>query len=178
MGLVTDYKSSESETGNFLKDLFGIPHLNFLDVYESFVFDFVFESPMDSRLDPFLDYLASTYIFSSSKFPPCDWADDTLDVKRTKNGCESLHKQLNSMFYSGHPPIFELVERLEEVIFMNKFKMNGDANPQSKAKDVKRQKWIAVLKEKYNRNEVSRKKYVTQISRASLPLTSFKSSAS
>lgn len=175
LGLAKDYKSSESETGNFLKHLFGIPHLNFMDVYESFVFDFVFKSPLDSRLDHFLDYLTSTYMLSSSKFPPCVWAEDTFDVKRTTNGCESLHKQLNSMFYCAHPPIFELIDRLEEVIFMNKFKMNSPsgAKSQLKARDMKKQKWMEILKEKYNKGEISRKQYVKQISHASLPLTTF-----
>ncbi|GFS28044.1 gamma-tubulin complex component [Elysia marginata] len=124
-GLATEFKDQESEIGSFLRLTFGLPFLDFMDVFESFAFDITLEAPVDERIDSYLDYLLKTYMHSSLLFLPTVWASSGFNTNRTTNGCEAFHKQMNSMFYSAHPTVFELVDRLQDVIFESGFKMRG-----------------------------------------------------
>ncbi|GFS12376.1 phosphoglucomutase-3 [Elysia marginata] len=102
-------------------------------------------NPVDERIDSYLDYLLKTYMHSfSSLFPLTVWASSGFNIKRTTNGCEAFHKQLNSMFYSAQPTMFELVDRLQDVIFESGFKMRGaDDTARSKtATERKKAVWI------------------------------------
>ena len=61
---------------------FGLAFLDFLDIYDSFAFDFYLEAPEDDRLQKFYDYLLKTYIKSHSLFPPTWWASVTVSEKK------------------------------------------------------------------------------------------------
>ena len=79
------------------------------------------------------------YITSTLSFPTHLWASSDVNQKRTTNGCESFHKHLNSLFYTAHPSVFELTDRLQEIMSESKFKLQSTANLRtSKAKDFKK----------------------------------------
>ncbi|GFR74812.1 hypothetical protein ElyMa_000438800 [Elysia marginata] len=86
LGLATEFKDQESEIGSFLRLTFGLPFLDFMDVFESFAFDITLEAPVDEKIDSYLDYLLKTYMHSSSLFPPTVWASNGFNIKRTTNG--------------------------------------------------------------------------------------------
>ena len=136
---------------------FGLPFLDFLDIYDSFAFDFYLEAPEDDRLQKFYDYLRKTYIKSHSLFLPTLWANVAVSEKRTTNGCESFHKQLNGLFYRSHPVHFELVDRLQEVVFENSFKLKG-ITKKIKASDLKKYRWDEETMAMFDAGDISRKK--------------------
>ncbi|GFS24297.1 hypothetical protein ElyMa_005154400 [Elysia marginata] len=70
-GRSVDYNDEDSSLRQILKMTFGLPFLDFLDIYDSFAFDFYLEAPEDDRLQKFYDYL---------------WASVTVSEKRTTNG--------------------------------------------------------------------------------------------
>ncbi|GFS05850.1 UDP-N-acetylglucosamine--N-acetylmuramyl-(Pentapeptide) pyrophosphoryl-undecaprenol N-acetylglucosamine transferase [Elysia marginata] len=144
-----------------------------MDVFESFAFDITLETPVDERIDSYLDYLLKTYMHSSSLFPPTVWASSGFNIKRTTNGCEAFHKQLNSMFYSAHPTMFKLVDRLQDVIFESGFKMRGaDDTARSKtAKERKKAVWIEEIKKQFEDGTIDWKVYFQRISCTELPAT-------
>ena len=121
--------------------------------------DFYLEAPEDDRLQKFYDYLLKTYIKSHSLFPPTLWASVTVSEKRTTNGCESFHKQLNGLFYRSHPVIFELVDRLQEVVFENSFKLKGSTK-KIKASDLKKYRWEEETMAMFDAGDISRKKFL------------------
>ncbi|GFS17445.1 retinol dehydrogenase [Elysia marginata] len=142
-----------------------------MDVFESFAFDITLEAPVDERIDFYLDYLLKTYTHSSSLFPPTVWASSGFNIKRTTNGCEAFHKQLNSMFYSAHPTVFELVDRLQDV--ESGFEMRGaDDTARSKtASERKKEVWIEEIKKQFEDGTIDRKVYLRRISCTGLPAT-------
>ena len=139
LGLSAEYKDGESAVGRFLKSTFGLPFLDFLEVCDCFAFDVICEAPEDDAVSRYIEYLTRMYITSTSSFPPHLWASSDVNQKRTTNGCESFHKHLNSLFYTAHPSVFELTDRLQEIMSESKFKLQSTANLRtSKAKDVKK----------------------------------------
>ncbi|GFR69911.1 phosphoglucomutase-3 [Elysia marginata] len=110
---------------------------------------------------------------SSSLFPTTVWASSGFNIKRTTNGCEAFHKQFNSMFYSAHPTAFELVDRLQDVIFESVFKMRGaDDTARSKtATERKKAVWIEEIKKQFEDLTIDRKVYLRRISCTGLPET-------
>lgn len=171
LGLSSEYKDAESETGRFLKMSFGLPFLDFLDVYESFAFDVLFEAPSDDKLDCFLTYLMETYICSNSTFPPTLWASSDMETKRTTNGCEAFHRKLNSLFYTSHPSIFELLARLQELLFENAFKRNdGPARPLA-LRDRKKQDWMRATVSQYREGSIGTGPFLRKICTGALPNT-------
>ncbi|GFR68810.1 hypothetical protein ElyMa_002030500 [Elysia marginata] len=173
LGLATAFKDQQSEIGSFLRLTFGLPFLDFMDVFKSFAFDITLEAPVDERIDSYLDYLLKTYMHSSSLYPPTVWASSGFNIKRTTNGCEAFHKQLNSIFYSAHPTVFELVDRLQDVIFESGFKMRGaDDTARSKiATERKKAVWIEEIKKQFEDGTIDRKVYLRRISCTGLPAT-------
>ena len=169
-GLSVDYNDEDSSFRQILKMTFGLPFLDFLDIYDSFAFDFYLEAPEDDRLQKFYDYLLKTYIKSHSLFPPTLWASVTVSEKRTTNGCESFHKQLNGLFYRSHPVIFELVGRLQEVVFENSFKLKGSTK-KIKASDLKKYRWEEETMAMFDAGDISRKKFLQRICCSNLPAT-------
>ncbi|GFO07485.1 hypothetical protein PoB_003399000 [Plakobranchus ocellatus] len=102
---------------------------------------------------------------SSSLFPPTVWVSSGFNIKRTTNGCKVCQKHLNSMFYSAHPTMLELVNRLQDVIFENRFKMRT-ANERARCKTAsKRTKtaWIEETKKQFDDRSIDRKVYLQRI---------------
>ena len=173
LGLSTEYKDSDSAVGQFLKSTFGLPFLDFLEVSDSFAFDVICEAPEGDAVSKYLEYLTNTYITSGSTFPPHLWASTDVARKRTTNGCEAFHKHLNSLFYSAHPSVFELTDRLQEIMIESKFKLQTTKNPRiSKAKDTKQKEWIASVQRSFNTGRMTRLQYIQSICHTSLPSTS------
>lgn len=112
LGLSKEYKDCESETGKWLKYLFGLPYLNPTEVGDAFVFDFVEIQPKDDRISKLSDYLVDTYLNEDSDFPPSMWAAASASAERTTNACESFHAHFNESFYNKHPHIFQFLEVL------------------------------------------------------------------
>ncbi|GFS10175.1 phosphoglucomutase-3 [Elysia marginata] len=144
-----------------------------MDVFESFAFDITLEAPVDESIDSYLDYLLKTYMHSSSLFPPTVWANSGFNIKRTTNGYEAFRKQLDSVFYSAHPTVFELVNRLQDIIFESGFKMRGaDDTARSKtATERKKAVWIEEIMKQFEDGNINRKVYLRRISCAGLPAT-------
>ena len=114
----------------FLKHTFGLP---FLDYIPWSVRKFFIRYNAGSAIwweggSLFELSIADVYMTSSLLFPPTLWASSDFSIKRTTNGCEAFHKQLNSMFYHAHPSIFELLERIQDIMLMNTFKINDSNN--------------------------------------------------
>ncbi|KAL4149507.1 hypothetical protein QTP88_003442 [Uroleucon formosanum] len=104
--LSIEYKDANSEIGQWLKWIFGLPLLNAEEVSESFNEDFMSVVPDDARLKKFCDYLCDNYINETSKFNPKIWASSSISSERTTNSCESFHSKLNTQFTKAHPNIF------------------------------------------------------------------------
>ncbi|KAJ4434474.1 hypothetical protein ANN_23036 [Periplaneta americana] len=70
LGLSAEFKSKESEIGQLLKTIFGLPLLAPQEVEDCFVKDFMAVKPIDDRLDQFFDYLLHICITPTSEHPP------------------------------------------------------------------------------------------------------------
>ena len=172
LGLSAEYNDSESAVGRFLKSTFGLPFLDFLEVCDCFAFDVICEAPEDDAVSRYIEYLTRMYITSTSSFPPHLWASSDVNQKRTTNGCESFHKHLNSLFYTAHPSVFELTDRLQETMSESKFKLQSTANLRtSKAKDVKKREWLLSIQGSFNAGTMTRLQYIQSICHTSLPST-------
>lgn len=172
LGLANDYRDQESAIGKFLKSTFGLPFLDYVDIFESFAFDVMLDAPADERVDPYLDYLMKTYMTSLSLFPPTLWASSDFKLKRTTNACEAFHKQLNSMFYRAHPSIFELLDRLQEVMLMNQFKINSsNIIGRKTAEEARKLSWMTNVANDFIEGKIDRKTYIGRVCYNNLPLT-------
>jgi len=60
------------------------------------VFAFTLEAimPSDPRVINFSNYLVDNYISNDAAFPPLLWADQSVNLNRTTNVCESFHSHL------------------------------------------------------------------------------------
>ena len=151
---------------------FGLPHVHFLDIPGCFAFDIIEQAPESDALTQYLTYLSNTYITSFSMFPPHLWATTDIDSKRTTNGCESFHKHLNSLFYHAHPSIFELVERLQEIMQESRIKLQScDIKRPQNAKDRKKKEWISYISSSFAAGTMTRIQYLKSVCHVSLPLT-------
>ncbi|GFR62897.1 hypothetical protein ElyMa_001881600 [Elysia marginata] len=77
------------------------------------------------------------------------------------------------MFYSTHPTVFELVDRLQDVIFESGFKMRGaDDTARSKtATERKKAVWIEEIKKQFEDGTINRKVNLRRISCTGLSAT-------
>jgi hypothetical protein len=64
----------------------------------SYVFAFTLEAiiPSNPRVIKFLHYLIDNYIRNDEAFPPYLWADQSANLNRTTNACESFHSHLRN----------------------------------------------------------------------------------
>lgn len=83
LGLATDYKISKTETGKWLRNIFGLSFLNSVEVGESYTEDFMSTIPEDHAVQEFSDYLVDNYISNDGLFPPHIWVTDTIAGQRT-----------------------------------------------------------------------------------------------
>ena len=57
------------------------------------------------------------------------WVCQSIDQKRTTNGCERFHRQLNSFFFHcSSLSIYELICKFYEIRIESKFKLNTTEN--------------------------------------------------
>lgn len=106
--MVKLYDNKNSETGQWLRWIFGIPYLNAQDVAYVF-FDYFMPVPEDAVA--FSNYLIDTYMTATSTFLPTMWASPDMD-DRTTNVCESFHAKFNELFFCSHPNIFVFIHVL------------------------------------------------------------------
>lgn len=114
-GLGTEYKNKTSEIGKWLRLIFGLTYLDPNEIGNCFALELFENMPNDSRVIKFSDYLVDNYIAEEAKFPPKIWAENSANISRTTNACESFHNHFNNSFYSAHPNLFVLIEKLKEI---------------------------------------------------------------
>ncbi|GFR87088.1 hypothetical protein ElyMa_006067900, partial [Elysia marginata] len=72
----------------------------------------------------------------------------------------AFHRKLNGLFYHSHPPIFELVDRLEEIVFEISFKIReGPARP-PKASERRKRAWLESIIAKYQAETVTTEQFL------------------
>ncbi|XP_060870098.1 uncharacterized protein LOC132944652 [Metopolophium dirhodum] len=104
--LRNEYNNSESETGKWLKNFFGLSFLPYTEVSEAFC-ELIEISPSENALE-FSDYVLKNYIDEDCLFPPEMWAEAPSSMPKTTNGPESFHRHFNEQFYSAHPSIWKV----------------------------------------------------------------------
>ena len=75
------------------------------------------------ELMPFSEYLTTTYVSSTARYPPKLWArfptSYGYDMPCTTNGCESYHRHLKDHIGNAHPNVYKfakvMIERQELV---------------------------------------------------------------
>lgn len=167
-GLAVEYKDKNSEIGSFLKNFFGLAFLNSFDVENCFVEDLMALQPLDARVEKFCDYILENYIQSDSSFPPNIWAAFSPTTTRTTNGCESYHKELNSMFYTPKPNISLFVEALLDVqidVYI-KMRSTGKRRKEILEKEELLKNYMLLLQS----GSLSRFEFVRNVSRKFLPV--------
>jgi len=68
IGLSIEYKNFNSEIGQWLKWIFGLPLLNAEEVSETFIEDIMSVVPNDQRFNEFCNYICDNFIDETSKF--------------------------------------------------------------------------------------------------------------
>lgn len=170
IGLSKEYKCKESETGAWLKSIFGLPFLNKEEVEDCFVFDIMAEAPTDSRAQAFGDYLLHTYILATSDFAPSKWATTNLEL-RTNNSCESFHSRFGKNFYQQHPNVFEVVQAITEEQKLAALKINASRMGTRVTSKAERNKVSDMKKtvQQYTEGMLSRKDFVHSMAFRNLP---------
>lgn len=167
IGLIPAYKDESSDAGQWLKLTFALTFLNPAEVSDCFVFDLLSIAPPDNeKIQMYCDYLIDNYISEESLFPPKLWAENSAELTRTTNACESFHRHFNESFYKCHPNIFIFIDKLKE------FQMETYIKLQSVHLNVKitntkvknRQKFIVKMIELYTKNEISRLHFIKCVS--------------
>lgn len=166
LGLVQEYKDTNSEIGKWLRHTFGLTYLNPVEVEECFVYDFMSYKPKNATLDIYADYLLENYIIDSALFPPHIWSNQNPSIARTTNACESFHSRFNSSFYSTHPSIFIFIEKLKEFQVDTYVKINSLQIP-AKIKDTTVKAKLAFLEkmvDKLRSQQIRRLDFIKAIS--------------
>lgn len=167
IGLTSEYKNVESQTGIWLRHLFGLTFLSPDEVGDSLVEDFIAEKPNDSRIDQFVDYLVETYIEENSTFPPQVWAAQTASIYRTTNACEAFHSKFKANCSSPHPNIYVFLETLHNIQTDSYIKINSVNKNEKRIirKDVlAKQDFINSKILQYESNQISRYNFVKCVS--------------
>lgn len=164
-----EFKSKESEIGQLLKTIFGLPLLAPQEVEDCFVNDLMAVKPIDDRLDQFFDYLLHTYITPTSEHPPPIWAEFTSSLERTTNCCESFHSKLNAHFCAPHPNIFALADALKEVQCDTYIKLRSKSKCRPKIMQQK-ETFVKDWMEKLSDGSVSRYAFLRHVCFKFLPV--------
>lgn len=109
-----DYRD-QTDIGIFLKNIFGLPLLNQVDVENCIIEDFISIMPKPQKLNEYMDYIIENYIDSGALFPISMWAETNSSSERTTNACESFHSKYNSLFYTHHQDIYTFLEILKKI---------------------------------------------------------------
>lgn len=166
LGLVQEYRDTNSEIGKWLKHTFGLTCLNPVEVEECFVYDLMSYKPENKTLDIYADYLLENYIIHNALFPPNLWANQNPSIARTTNACESFHSRFNFSFYSTHPSIFIFIEKLKEFQVETYVKINSLQIP-AKIKDTAVKAKLAFLEkmvDKLQSQQISRLDFIKAVS--------------
>ncbi|XP_071176290.1 uncharacterized protein [Mytilus edulis] len=162
VGLSTDYKDKSTEIGKWLSQFFGLPFLPPNKVEDCFTFDIMSDAPSDDKCHTFLDYVLSTYICTTSRYPPQFWAAAPVEnCKRTNNGPESFHSHYNEQFYSHHPNIYVFMDVIKKIQAVTYVKMRTLDMPASVRKPDKEKTDFVIDKYgRYRNDEITRKEYI------------------
>ena len=131
------------------------------------------DAPTAVRVEEFLDFMLTYYIDTPAQFPPNLWASDDLDAKRTTNGCESYHKQLNSLFYAKHPNIFTFMDVFSYFIKYAELQIKDLSRGESgrtPRREVVRKRKLHEIKQKYESGEIERDDYITEMGLRNQPV--------
>lgn len=166
LGLSNDYQNPESEKGEWLRYLFGLPFLDPEDVGDCFALDFAEFQPVDDSVTHMADYLVTNYISEDAKFPPTVWASQSASTELTTNACESFHSHFNAQFYASHPSIFSFIDTLKQCQTTTYLKIQSLAKPKKIQNKAVRQRHetITAKIEAYKSGSITRLNFVKCIS--------------
>lgn len=167
IGLIPVYKDESSNSGRWLRMTFALTFLNPVEVSDCFVFDLLsIAPPDDEKIQMYCDYLIDNYISEESLFPPTVWAQNSAELTRTTNTCESFHRHFNDSFYKSHPNIFIFVDKLKEFQIETYVKIQSvHLNAKIINSKVRnRKKFIAKMIDSYAKNEISRLHFIKCVS--------------
>nr|CAI5823598.1 unnamed protein product [Callosobruchus analis] len=97
---------------------------------------------------------------------PNKLAQNSAELTRTTNACESFHKHFNDSFYKAHPNIFSFLEKLKEFQMDTYVKLQS-VHLSSKIHNSKvknRQKFITKMIDAYKKQEINRFHFIKCIS--------------
>lgn len=123
LGLCREYQDRESEIGQWLRHIFGLPYLDPADVEDCMIMDFMSDIPNDTRVSKFADYIFDNYIYGV--WPPEMWAEEGSSQQHTTNACEAFHAVFSKSFYDTHPSIWVFIEGLKTFQTRTYIKMNS-----------------------------------------------------
>lgn len=167
LGLSKEYRDKHSDTGKWLRQIFGLIFLNPQEVGDAFVFDFEYNRPHDTRVREFADYLVENYIQEDAVFPPEVWAENSASLSRTTNCCESFHSKLKNYCSSPHPNLHVFLNLLNDMqkdtyIKLNSIRINQKRNIRQEV--LQKQKFIQEKINQYNDGNISRKHFIQCVS--------------
>ena len=168
LGLKKVYGSKSAE-GSYLRSFFGLAFLSPDEVEDFFVNDFTQGEPDDEQVQRFSDYVYSTYISSSARFPPSLWSKYAATIARTTNACESFNSHLNGMFYHGHPNVFLLIDGLLEIQESAYTKMLSVDSSKQRKRSALREVFIREIMDELEGGVIDKGQFVKKLSRKFLP---------
>lgn len=165
LGLVSEYRDSNSTIGQWLRWTFGLLFLNPNEVEDCFVEDLYSDIPQNDKVIEYADYLVENYISDDSVFPPQIWASCSSDKERTTNACESFHSHFNSSFYVAHPDIFKFINVLKDVQVNSYIKINSVNLPKvcNNTMYRKRNDYVTNLINLYVNNSIRRFDFIKSV---------------
>jgi hypothetical protein len=119
LGLLNEYKYTNSEIGKWLRHTFGLLFLNAQEVSDCFSYDFMSDRPDSNLLTKYYDYLVDNYIGDDCNYPPSLWTALSASLTQTTNTCESFHSLFKDNFYKRTPHIIPWITVLIENIQTN-----------------------------------------------------------
>ena len=114
LGLTRQYRTNTS-VGKWLRATFGMQFLPAAEVGYCFAEEIMSNMPDDENCQKYADYLTECYVDEYSTFPPHFWAEKPSPDRRTNNGPEAYHRNLNASLNSPHPNIATFVDFILEL---------------------------------------------------------------
>jgi hypothetical protein len=172
LGLSGEYKDPASDIGKWLKKFFGLSYLESADVADCFAFDILQNAPDNEKAMEFADYVLNSYVDERATFYSRIWADPNLYSKRTKPQMDvKISRQLETMFYSSHPNIFDFAEKLKTIQTNNYHKIRASMNEKPMEKPKKHK--IVNMREIQNdfiTGIITRTDYIRKMAYKNLPI--------
>ena len=170
LGLASDYNTSDSVIGNWLKLFFGLPALP-PNQAQDFFFDIMVNTNPDIHQTLiFSTYLEKNYMLEDSLYPPNMWAHVDEKMPTTTNACEAFHKSLEHSFTSHHQALWSFLITSSEQNQKSDLKIrNDDALPIKKSRRQLKE-WKTELRRKYFNFQISEYDFVKTMSFRMLPV--------